>query len=109
VVKISGQDVAIDEQGLAVWNARTVHEVADAVRWLAGQIQAGAGGQAEAIADLQARVAALEQAPPPQPPDLSGYATTAELEALATEVTAVSDDLTALEDRVTALEQPAAP
>jgi phage I-like protein len=81
VVRISGQEVAVDEQGVAVWNARTVHEVADAVRWLAGQIQ---------------------QAAPPPPPDLSGYATTADVAALQAQIDA-------LEARVAALEALPAP
>ena len=72
------------------------------------QTQAIMGLQAQ-VAALEARLVALEQAPPPAPPDLSGYATAEALQATNTEVAAVSDDLTALEDRVTALENPPAP
>jgi len=69
------------------------------------QTEAIAGLQAQ-VAALEARLAALEGAPPP---DLSAYATKAELEAVSTELTAVSDDLTTLEARVDALEAPPAP
>lgn len=85
--------------GVAVWHARTVPELADAVRWLAGQL------------------AGVEPAPPP---DLSGYVPLADFQALQAQVTALQgevatlsteldaqgNDLTALEDRVTALEAP---
>lgn len=90
------------EDGVAVWHARTVPELADAVRLLAG------------------RLAEVEPAPPP---DLSGYVPRAEFDALEdrltaleasvatldTEVDAQGNDLTALEDRVAALENPPAP
>lgn len=94
--------------GLAVWHARTVPELTDAVRWLAGQVQGAGGNQSEAITDLQAqmaaleaRVAALEAGGP--------YATKAEHDALSDEVGGLDNDLTALEDRVAALEAPPAP
>lgn len=95
--------------GVAVWHARTVPELADAVRWLAGQ---------------------LSEVEAPPPPDLSGYVPLADFQALQAQVAALettvaaheddlttlstdldtlSTDLTALDARVAALEAPPAP
>jgi hypothetical protein len=100
---------AVVEDGVAVWHARTVPELADAVRWLAGK---------------------LSEVEAPVPPDLSLYVLQADFDALAARVTAlegttgtmqtqvtqvdtdldtVSADLDALEARVVVLETPPAP
>jgi hypothetical protein len=83
------------DAGAVVWHARTVPELADAVRWLAGQVEAGGDTSA-----LEARVAALE----------------AEMGTLQTTLITVEEDVALLqsqyvdlEARVAALEAPAAP
>jgi phage I-like protein len=107
VAGIRGAPVGSD--GAVIWHARTVPELADAVRTLAGML-------------------AAVEAPAPVPPDLSGYVPLADFQALQAEVgvltgrvtaletglatldgevDAQGTDLTALEDRVTALEAPA--
>jgi phage I-like protein len=101
-------DAAV-ENGVAVWSARTVPELTDAVRWLAGK---------------------LSEVEAPVPPDLSGYVPLADFQALQAQVTAleattgtmqaqvtqidtdldtVSADLDALDARVVVLETPPAP
>ena len=110
------KDAQVGSDGTAVWHARTVPELADAVRWLAAQVQGAGEGAAGDLQALEDRVAALEAAPPPEPPDLSGYVPRAEFDALVAQVTtltdevgAISSDLDTLEDRVAALEAPPAP
>jgi alkylation response protein AidB-like acyl-CoA dehydrogenase len=87
--------VAVDEDGVAVWHARTVPELADAVRYLAG------------------RLSEVEPAPPP---DLSGYVPLADFQALQAQVATIEADLAGLQgevanldDRVAALEAAGTP
>jgi phage I-like protein len=100
---LKGAPVA--EDGSIVWHARTVPEVADGMRELAGML------------------AGIEAPEPPEPPDLSGYVPLADFQALEAEVGVLTGrvdaaetglavavaDLADLEARVVALETPPAP
>jgi len=103
------REAEVGADGLAVWHARTVPELSDAVRYLGGRVNTLEGAE-------------------PVPPDLSGYVPLADFQALQAEVgvltgrvtaaeTALATldtdfdtlgaDLDALEARVAALEAPA--
>ena len=102
-MSIKGAPVGAD--GLAIWHARTVPELADALRYVYGQLSGTDTGQAAEIAALEARMNALEAENGVQTGRLD--ALEAQVATLETDYDALSTDLDALEARVAALEAPA--
>jgi len=91
--------------GRALWNGHTVQECSDAIRWLTEAtggvlLMAQSGGQ-DSLAELEARVAALEAAGSGEP-----GVPQAEFDALVATVTDLQAQVTALDARVAALEAP---
>ena len=104
--------------GKATWNGRTIQECSDAIRWLSeatgGVLLMTTSEGGASLAELEARVAALEAAG-------SGGVPQADFDALVVRVTTLegsvatldtdldttNTDLDALEARVVALEAPA--
>ena len=80
------REAPIGSDGSVIWHARTVPELADAVRTLAGML------------------AAVEAPEPPEPPDLSGYVPLADFQALQAEVGVLTGRVTAAETALAAVQ-----
>lgn len=79
------KEAPVAPDGSIVWHARTVPELADGLRELAGML-------------------AQVEAPEPVPPDLSGYVPLADFQALQAQVTDLAAQLTALQGTVATLD-----